>query len=162
METVCRLVRGLGMLLVLSVSSFAENPAAIVIEAEKIVEAQSRGAAWKAAAVGLELGMDDKLRTGEYSRALVRLNDLTTMRLDELTTIEISRAAGAKQPEKMKVKGGFYYLNRGKPQELQIRTASANGALKGTEFAMRVTDGKTTVAMFEGELGDCSLGIDYE
>ncbi len=157
METVCRLVLGLGMLLPFSLSTFAQTPAAppaaVVVETEKIVESQARGTAWKAAAPGLELGMDDKLRTGEYSRALVRLNDLTTMRLDELTTIEISRAVGAGGRDKMDVKrGGFFFWNRGKARELEIRTASANGALKGTEFAMRVdADGKTTVAMFEGE-----------
>ena len=132
----------------------APQPAAVVVELEKTVEAQVRGAAWKPATMGLELGTDDKLRTGEYSRALMRFGDLTMMRLDELTTVEISRAVAAGRTGAVGVKrGGFYFLHRGKPQELQIRTAWANGALKGTEFAMRVTaDGKTKVAMFEGEM----------
>ena len=153
METVRCLLIGSVLLFAASHPLFAEPPAAVLVETEKIVESQARGAAWKPAAAGVERGMDDKLRTGEYSRALVRLNDLTTMRLDEFTTIEISRAAGGGRRDKMDVKrGGLYFLNRGKVRELQIRTASANGALKGTEFAMRVdADGKTTVAMFEGE-----------
>ena len=157
MESAHCLFIGSALLLSASCLSFAETPAsppaAVVVETEKIVEAQARGAAWKPAKAGLELAMDDRLRTGEYSRALVRLSDLTTMRLDELTTIEISRAVAASRKSTLGVKrGGLYFLNRGKPQELQIRTASANGALKGTEFAMRVTDGKTTLAMFEGEV----------
>ena len=135
-------------------SSLAENPAAVIVETEKIVETQAHGAVWKPAAAGLELADDHKVRTGEYSRAVLRFSDRTTMRLDELTTVEISRAVAASKAGAVGMKrGGFYFLHRGKPQELQIRTASANGALRGTEFAMRVdADGKTTVAMLEGEL----------
>ena len=133
----------------------AESPAAaVVVEVEKIVEAQARGAGWKAAAAGMALGTDDRLRTGEFSRAAIRLSDLTTMRLDELTTIEISQAIVPGQAGKLDVKkGGLYFLNRGKPQEMRIQTAAVNGALKGTEFALRMgAGGATTLAMFEGEV----------
>ena len=128
--------------------------AAVVVEIEKTVEAQVRGGAWKPATLGLELGMDDKVQTGEYSRAVLRFDATTTMRLDELTQVEISRAVVAGRTGAIGVKqGGFYFLRRGKPQELQIRAASANGALKGTEFIVRVgRDKKMTLAMFEGEV----------
>ena len=154
MNTVRCLSIGVSLLLAVSRLSFAGNPAAVLIEAEKIVEVQARGAAWKAAGAGLELGTDDRLRTGEYSRAAMRLSDLTTMRIDELTTVEISQAISKEKPGTLDVKsGGIYFLNRGAPQEMKIHTASANGALKGTEFALRVgAGGKTTLAMFEGEV----------
>ena len=139
-------------------SSFAQTPgppsAAVVVEVEKQVEVQTRGAAWKAAAVGLELGTNDGLRTGEYSRAVMRFNDFTTMRLDELTTIQISRAVAAGRAGAIGVKqGGFYFLRRDKPQELKIRSAYANGALKGTELIVRVShlDKRMTLAVLEGE-----------
>src|SRR5439155_16026723 len=64
--------------------------AAVLVEKENIVDAQVRGATWKAAPVGIELEISDKLRTGEFSRATVRFTDLSMLRLDELTTIEIS------------------------------------------------------------------------
>ena len=138
----------------------AETPAppapasAVVVETEKIVESQTRGSGWKNAKPGMALGTDDRLRTGEFSRASIRLSDLTTLRLDELTTIEISQAITAGQAGTLNVKkGGLYFLNRGKPQEMKIQTAAVNGALKGTEFALRVgAGGRTTLAMFEGEV----------
>ena len=119
METVRRLSLGIAMLFAASRILLGQTPAlppaAVVVELEKIVEAQVRGAAWKAAAMGLELGTDDRLRTGEFSRALVRLSDLTTMRLDELTTIEISQAIAESKTRTLGVKrGGIYVLNRGK------------------------------------------------
>ena len=157
METVRRLLFGLGMLPAFSLSCLAQTPAAphaaVVIETEKTVEAQTRGAAWKAAAAGAKLNTNDRLRTRQFSRALVQVTDFGMVRLDELTTIEISPAYLNDPARDLEVKrGGIYFLNRDKPQEMRIRTAAANGALKGTEFAMRVVDGKTTVAMFEGEL----------
>ncbi len=130
------------------------QPAAVVVETEKSVEVQMPGAGWKPAKPGLELATHTKLRTGEFSRALLRVTDFGVMRIDELTTIEVTPAEFARKAHDLDLKqGGFYFLNRDKPQELQIRTASANGAMKGTEFAMRVgRDGKTTVAMFEGQV----------
>ena len=154
MESVRCLFVGSVYLFAASLSLFAESPAAVVVEMEKTVEAQAKGGAWKPATLGLELGTDAKLRTGEFSRASMRLSDLTTMRLDELTTIEISQAIAAGKPGALGVKsGGLYFLNRGGAQEMKIQTAAANGALKGTEFALRVgAGGKTTFAMFEGEV----------
>ncbi len=158
METVRRLVFGLGMLVSFSFSTFAQTPAAppaaVLVETEKIVESQARGAAWKAAAVGTELKTNDRLRTRQFSRALVQVTDFGMVRLNELTTIEISPSYLAEKTRDLDVKrGGIYFLSRDKPQQMRIHTAAANGALKGTEFAMRVdADGKTTFAMFEGEV----------
>src|SRR5436190_20781162 len=95
MDVVRRLLLGIAMLFAAARMLFADNPAALVVEMEKIVEAQVRGGVWKPAKIGMELGTDDRLRTGEFSRALMRLSDLTTMRLDEFTTTEISQAVVA-------------------------------------------------------------------
>ncbi|MEA3213289.1 MAG: hypothetical protein QOE70_6346 [Chthoniobacter sp.] len=126
---------------------------AVLVEKENVVETQIRGVPWQAANVGLELAVRDKLRTGEFSRAAVRFTDLSMLRVDELTTLEVSPpvAAGGKQILEVQ-KGGTYFFSRERPEEMEIRTPAANGALRGTEFALRVTGGKTTVAMFEGEL----------
>ncbi len=157
MEAVRRILFGF-VLIMSAFRSIGQTPGApppaVLVEVEKIVETQTRGSAWKPATVGRELGANDGLRTGEYSRAVMRFNDFTTMRLDELTTIEISRAVAAGRAGAIGVKrGGFYFLRRGKPQELRIRSAYANGALKGTELIVRVShlDKRMLLAVLEGE-----------
>ncbi len=134
------------------VASAAPPGAAVLVEKEKEVAAQVAGTQWKPAPVGIELAVRDKLKTGEFSRAAVRFTDLSVLRIDELTAIEISPPVDNKQALDVK-KGGAYFFSREKPGELEIRTPAANGALRGTEFAVRVTaDGKTTLTMFEGEV----------
>ena len=136
----------------------AEKPAAsggaVLVEKDRIVEAQLKGQPWKAVPVGTELAVGDKLRTGEFSRATIRFTDLSVLRLDELTNIEVLppvRAGGKAVPNVQR--GGTYFFSREKGNEMQIRTPAANGALRGTEFAVRVAaDGRTTMTVFEGEV----------
>ena len=128
-------------------------PVAVIVEVEKTVEAQPRGTAWRPATVGMNLAVGDKVSTGQYSRALLRMGNLTPMRLDEFTLIEITQGATATKPSKLGVKqGGLYFLNRGQPRKLEIRAAGANGALKGTELIVRVSNGRALFALLEGEL----------
>jgi tetratricopeptide (TPR) repeat protein len=127
---------------------------AVVVERENVVDAQARGLAWKPATVGLPLALRDRLRTGEFSRAAVRFTDLSMLRVDELTTIEISPpiSAGGRQTLDVK-RGGTYFFSRDKTQEIEIRTPAANGALRGTEFELRVAaNGRTRLTMFDGEV----------
>ena len=156
MVTARSVILGVSLLVAGGSFVFAANPppqaAAVVIEKENLVEAQPHGRAWQSAERGAALALRDRLRTGEYSRAAVQLTDRSVLRVDELTTIEISPALQAEQALEVK-KGGIYFLNRDKPQQIEIRTAAANGAIKGTEFALRVaTSGRMTLAMFEGEV----------
>ena len=157
MFEVCRRVLVIGFIfwpLLTRVQSRAAGEAAVVVEMETVVEVQAGGAGWKPARAGLSLGIGDRLRTGEFSRAAVRFTDLSMLRVDELTTIEISppKHAGGKQTLDLK-RGGTYFFNRDKAQEIEIRTPAANGALRGTEFELRVaSNGRTRLTMFEGEV----------
>lgn len=130
------------------------SPGAVVVEKENVVEAQPRGLAWKPASLGLPLAVRDRLRTGEFSRAAVRFTDLSMLRVDELTTIEISPPVtlGGKQTLDVK-RGGTYFFSRDKAESIEIRTPAANGALRGTEFELRVAaNGRTRLTMFDGEV----------
>ncbi len=150
--------RALALVLFLHTASVGwsarELPEAELIEKEQTVDRRKPAEAWQEAKVSDRLLVRDRLRTGELSRAAVRLTDLSVFRLDELTTIEIS----APETETTKARfdlerGGAYFFGREKPRELEIRTPGANAALRGTEFVIRVDDrGKTTVAMLEGEV----------
>ncbi len=127
---------------------------AVLVEKENVVEAHLGRAGWKAAGIGLSLALRDRLRTGEFSRAAMRFTDLSMLRVDELTTIEISPPVGTGGQHTLDVnRGGTYFFSRDRAQEIQIRTPAANGALRGTEFELRVaSDGRTRLTMFDGEV----------
>src|SRR5262249_27236378 len=94
----------LALLLLTSVvtvpGSLAQNPPKIgeaaLLEAENQVSAKKKGQAWQPVAPVLPLAVSDSVRTGELSRAAVRLTDLSVVRMNEVTTIEIL------PPEKLK------------------------------------------------------------
>ena len=136
----------------------ADKPAvsgvAQIIEKVNVVDARLKGLAWKPATVGTELTTGERLRTGEFSRAALRFTDLSVLRVDELTDMEILpplRAGGKGTPDVKR--GGMYFFSREKGGEMQIRTPAANGALRGTEIAVQVAaDGRTTMTVLEGEV----------
>jgi hypothetical protein len=131
----------------------AQNSATIVSKAN-VVDVAVGSSGWSAAAAGQALGAGDRLRTGEDSRAIVRMADGSVLQLDELTTIEIkvASAAGAHQTIGLPA-GAAYFLNRGGGgRELQFETPSANGAIRGTALLIKVSpvNGSTGVSMLEG------------
>ncbi|HEV3409595.1 MAG TPA: FecR family protein [Chthoniobacterales bacterium] len=131
----------------------AQTPAATVVSTDNIVEVAPGAGAWSTAAPGQLLNERDRLRTGEESRAIVRLGDGSVLHLDELTTIEIkpARAAGSTQTLSLPA-GAAYFLNRAGTREVLLDTPSANGAIRGTAFLLKVDPitGQTTVSMMEG------------
>ena len=120
-----------------------------LISREEIVEKKLRsGGAWTGADKGTTFLPLDKVRTGELSRAVLRLSDKSELRLDELTEAEVEpgKAVEVKQ-------GGGYFFSREKAEQLQIRTPAVNGALRGTQIIVRVAKGgRTTMTLLEGEL----------
>lgn len=135
---------------------FAQQPndSASLVEKENIVDVASAGANWSAASVAQALKVHDKLRTGEDSRAAVRLADASVLRVDELTTTEILPAKTSGDKATLSVEqGSTYFFSREKAREVKLETPSANGAIRGTEFVVKVAaNGYTTVTMLDGEL----------
>ncbi|NBV86082.1 MAG: hypothetical protein EBS01_07435, partial [Verrucomicrobia bacterium] len=127
---------------------------AALIEKENRVEVELGGAPWKSADLGARLNIADRLRTGELSRAAIRFTDLSVLRVDELTSLQIVPPGVPSAQRDLEVeRGGVYFFSRQKSGEFQIRTPSANGALRGTEFAVRVDGGgRTTMTVYEGEV----------
>ena len=127
---------------------------AALIEAENQVTLKHGDADWqKPPALPAPLAIGDRVQTGELSRAAVRLTDMSILRLDELTNIEI--VPPPKESEKAKLdisSGATYFFSREKPRELEIRTPTATGALRGTEFVVRVTGNLTQLTMLDGEV----------
>jgi hypothetical protein len=82
------------------------------------------------------------------------MTDLSVVRIDELTTIQITPPSSASDKPSLSVKEGVtYFFSREKPQEMKIETPAANGAMRGTEFVVAVAaNGSTTVTMLDGEV----------
>lgn len=127
---------------------------ATLLTKENVVDTASGGGAWTSATVGQLLAQHDRLRTGEDSRATVRLTDLSVLRIDELTTIEIMPPSTASDKAGLNVKdGAAYFFSREKSRETHVETPAVNGAIRGTEFVVAVAgNGSTTVTMLDGEV----------
>jgi hypothetical protein len=125
-----------------------------LLEKENIVDVAKPGGGWSPASVGQTLVIQDRLRTGEESRATVRLSDLSVLHLDELTTIEILPAKETSAKATLNVKqGSTYFFSREKSREVQFQTPGANGAIRGTEFLLFVArSGRTFATMLAGKL----------
>ena len=129
-------------------------PAPVLLTKENVVDIGRRGALWQAGVAGQPLAVQDRVRTGELSRGTVRLTNLSVLRMDELTTIQILPPEQLNQSGGMDLKGGaIFFFSRDKPENLRIQTPVATGALRGTEFHLRVAgDGRTTLTMLDGEV----------
>jgi len=118
---------------------------------------------WIAARTNQTLHVGDRLRTGLRSRATVRLSNLTVLRVNELTTLQIQPpSAPGKQSALDLEKGAAYFFTRERPAEMEFRTPLASGAIRGTEFNLAVADdGQTVVTLIDGEvaLNNSSGGV---
>ncbi len=107
---------------------------------------------WQPAKPGQVLHVGDKLRTEKNSRATVRLADLSVLRLKELTTFELLPPHSKDRKPLLDLKSGsLYFFSREKPLDIQFRTPTAVGAIRGTEFLLTATeDGETRLALLDG------------
>ena len=124
---------------VASAQEGAATDNAEILTAENEVDTARPSGSWAPAKVGQPLATRDRLRTGEDSRAAVRLADATVLRVDELTETEILPPQQASDKATLNVKqGGAYFFSREKSREVNVQTPAANGAIRGTEFVVRV------------------------
>ncbi|MGH8094558.1 MAG: tetratricopeptide repeat protein [Chthoniobacterales bacterium] len=104
--------------------------------------------------MGQKLAWHDRIRTGEDSRAAVRLSDSSILRLDELTEAEVlPPPTTAAKPTLDLKQGTAYFFSREKSREINVHTPAANGGIRGTEFVVTVApDGATSFIMIDGEV----------
>ena len=128
-----------GLLLMMAPANGQNSSGAALLTKENIVDVARRSAAWMAGVAGQGLAIQDRVRTGELSRATVRLTDLSVLRMNELTSIEILPPEKLGRSEGIDIKSGaMYFFGRERPRELRITTPVATGALRGTEFHVAV------------------------
>ena len=125
-----------------------------VLTRENLVDSTHPKAEWRPVVVGQKLAWGDRLRTGEDSRATVRLSDASVLRVDEFFEGEILPPRTANEKASLDLKQGTgYFFSREKSQEVNVKTPAANGAIRGTEFVVKVTaNGHSTFTMLDGEV----------
>lgn len=114
-----------------------------VLAVENIVQA-SKGSngGWSAAREDQSLAVGDRVRTRQRSRATMRLTDLYTMRLEQFTTIQLTKALFSDDKSRLDIKGGAAFIfSREKNGEIDITTPTANGAMRGTQLYVQVSEG---------------------
>ncbi len=131
-----------------------EKRAGIVLTIEGTVEMAPAGSLkWSPANTNLSLAFGDSLRTSARSRATVRLSDLSVLRVNEKTVLEIRPQAERTGSLLDLRSGSTYFFNRSKPSSLQFHTPLVSGAIRGTEFNLAAEEnGPTTVTLLEGEV----------
>lgn len=122
------------------------------------------GAGWIAAKQGDVIGIGDLLRTGERSRATVRLADYSVLRINELTIFSLEPPRNQNTKPILDLKSGsVFFYSREKPSEIHFRTPIAAGAIRGTEFTLAGSEnGETHVDLIDGvvEIGNQSGWIE--
>jgi tetratricopeptide (TPR) repeat protein len=128
--------------------------AGVVLTVEGTVEVAKSGRnEWAPASTNSDLAFGDSLRTGPRSRATVRLSDLSVLRVNERTVLEIRPQASGVGSLLDLHSGSTYFFNRAKPGSLQFHTPLVSGAIRGTEFNLEARPGgRTTVALLDGEV----------
>lgn len=146
--------RAWAVLLFLSLGGGASASPVVLLSFENKVETAAAGTTqWTAARTNQTLSVGERMRTLLRSRALLRLSDLSLIRVNELTLLEI-RAPSTGQTGFLDLRSGsIYFFNRERPSTIEFRTPVASGAIRGTEFHLAVADnGETTLTVLEGEV----------
>ncbi|MCC6922513.1 MAG: TonB-dependent receptor [Nitrosomonas sp.] len=127
--------------------------AAQVVSVQGVVEVRRhRSTTWEPAALETQLCAGDSLRVRTHSRAAIRLNNNSVMRLDQRTTITIPRSEENKITALIDlIKGAVHIITR-TPLPFKVRTPFLNAGVEGTEFSIEVETDHARVVIFEGRV----------
>ena len=139
-------------------SGSASNAAPIrllEIEGQRVEVLRAGATAWDPASIKPPYSVlkpGDQLRTGERSRAVVRWHDLTVLRVNELSRLQIPAEEKKKSGFNF-LRGIFYFFHRDTPGEFELRTPTVAAVVRGTEFGVAVdAKGKTTLRVTQGKV----------
>ena len=119
-----------------------------------MVEVERAGATvWDPASVGQLLYPGDQVRTGERSRAAVRLSNRVLMRVAEMSQLQVPSPRPGKPVGLRLLKGVFYFFHRERPDDFELSTPTVSAVIRGTEFQITVgEDGSTTLSLLDGQV----------
>ena len=125
-----------------------------IVSVENRVEAAKGAGLWATAQKEQRLAIQDRIRTLRKSRATVQLTGLYNMRMEQLTTVEISPSLLDDSKPRLNLgAGALFIFSREQSGEIDIKTPAANGALRGTQLFVKVDgNGKTFYQVLEGRV----------
>ena len=136
--------------------SAAENESSksILIAIENEVEVSIKSTRWISAKKGQKLDYGDRVRTGEFSRATVKLPTGSILRIDELSTVRLQPPKSTTGKPNVELRNGrLYFFGKIRGEETEVSTPIANGAIRGTEFELSILAANVTVlTLIDGEV----------
>ena len=108
-------------------------------------------AGWQVAALDTPLCAGDSVRTQERSRAALLLQNETTLRLDQRTTLTLF-APEPSRPTLLNMLGGALHVITRTPRAFRVTTPFVNANVEGTEFLVIAGAESTSVAVYEGRV----------
>jgi tetratricopeptide (TPR) repeat protein len=135
-----------------ALSATCEKWAGKVVSLQGTVEGKvAGGTGWQPAKLNDTYCPGDTLRTGRRSRAEVALENHPILRLDESSTITFGGMKDKRTSLIEMLSGAALFFSR-VTRNLEVRTATVNAGVEGTEFFIRAEEGKTSLSIFEGKV----------
>jgi Tfp pilus assembly protein PilF len=126
------------------------NPVATLISLEGAVETKRADEdSWYETTLKQEFCAGDTLRTGDDSRAAVRLTNETLLRLDGNSALTFSHIKKKSRSILDLLRGAVHFISR-TPKSLEVRTPYVNASIEGTEFVVQIQENGTDVTVYEG------------
>lgn len=126
-------------------------PIARIVAIQGAVQVRSGQQAWQAASNEQALCAGDELQVASAARAALRLNDNSTIPLDQNTQL-ILRGLGAGKVVQIELLQGNINVAAGRTAPIQIVTPHGQLATAGANFAVKVTPQQTATAVFAGKV----------
>ncbi|MBS1244013.1 MAG: hypothetical protein H6R41_550 [Deltaproteobacteria bacterium] len=129
-----------------------EKWAGKVVSAQGVVEVKAAGQTqWLAVKLNETYCPGDTIRTDRKSRADIALYNHPVLRLDQNSTVTLGGMRDERTSLVDMVSGAALFFSR-VTRNLEVRTATVNAGVEGTEFFLRVEEGKTDLTVFEGKV----------
>jgi len=122
-------------------------------EAAQAEISRAGATAWDPAYAHQVLLPGDRGRTGPRAKMLLRMSDLSTLRVRERSQFEIKPPPEPAQPAGLALLRGMIYLfHRDKPGTTRIQSKTALAATRGTEFLVEVDEAtdRLTLTLIDG------------
>jgi tetratricopeptide (TPR) repeat protein len=93
----------------------------------------------------------DTIRIQERSRACIVLGNEAVLRLDQNTTVTFTGVEKKQTSLLDMLTGAIHFISR-TPRALKVNTPFVDATVKGTEFLIEVTEDRTLITLFEGQV----------
>ena len=107
---------------------------------------------WQQAGMEVVLCAGDMIRARSQSRAALRLNNNSMLRLDQKTSITFPVVQEERGTSLMDLFEGAIHIITRTPQPFKIRTPFVNASVEGTEFFVGLKKDSTEVVVYEGKV----------